>query len=65
MSLLSEHTWEHHRDRALENLEMATVVLKDESMPREERAGELHRLLRRLSGHQAALEIAAEAESRE
>jgi hypothetical protein len=56
----TELTYEYHRDRALELLEMANTVLGDEGMPKDERVMELDRLLRRLAGHQASMEIAIE-----
>ena len=39
---------------------MATVVLLDDSMPKDERLMELTRLLHRIANHEAAMEIACE-----
>lgn len=60
MTPVEEFTFDWHKDRALENLEMAAVVLRDESMPKDERILELDRLLKRLAGHEAAMQISIE-----
>lgn len=60
MTPLDRFTFDYHRDRALENLEMAAVVLRDESMPKDERILELDRLLKRLAAHEAAMELSLE-----
>jgi len=60
MTPLDRFTFEFHRDRAVENLEMASVVLLDDSMPKDERLMELTRLLHRIANHEAAMEIACE-----
>lgn len=60
MTPLDRFTFEYHRDRCLENLEMAATVLRDEGMPRDERILELDRLLKRMAGHEAAMELSLE-----
>jgi hypothetical protein len=60
MTSLDRFTFEYHRDRAVENLEMAALVLGDDSMPKPERITELTRLLHRIANHEAAMEIACE-----
>lgn len=60
MTALERFTFEYHRDRAVEAMEMATVVLLDDSMPKDERITELTRLLHRMANHEAAMELAVE-----
>lgn len=61
MTSVENFTFEYHRDRCAELFEMASVVLADESMPRKERVMELDRLLKRLAGHEAAMQISTES----
>lgn len=61
MTSVENYSFEFHAARASELLEMASVVLADESMPRKERVMELDRLLKRLAGHEAAMQISTES----
>lgn len=49
-----------HLQRAVELIEMATAVAKDESMPAVERAVELRRLAGRIDSHATSAEFIAE-----
>jgi hypothetical protein len=49
-----------HLNECVALLDVARLVIRDDSMPVSERANELHRLLGRIDGHLSAAELQAE-----
>jgi hypothetical protein len=52
-----------HLNECVALLDVARLVIRDDSMPVSERASELHRLLGRIDGHLSAAELQAEVTS--